>query len=126
MGKSRIKKFAGNFLFKMADKGYKKKKVEIVSSIEKEKKDTGKTTMEIIETFADSNNEDAYWIWLIYTLDMELKLDPENYEDPLFSGRCIGCEDVFTFTESDKERGEVECDNCGKTYSQEDMSTQAD
>lgn len=121
MGKDRIKKFAGNFLFRMAEKGYKKKKREIVDSIEKERNETDKTTMEIIETFAENNKEDAYWVWLIYNLDMGIELDTENYEDPIFSGRCMGCGEVFTFTENDKKEGNVKCVNCEKTYSRNDI-----
>lgn len=121
MGKDRIKKFAGSILFGKADKAYEKKKGEIVSYIEKEKKDSDKTTMEIIETFAEESQEEAYWIWLMYVLDMGLKLDEENYESAYFTGKCIGCENVFSFTEGDKEKGDVKCDACGKTYTQEDM-----
>ncbi len=121
MGKGRIKKFAGGFLFRMADKAYEKEKREIVGYIEKEKNDTDKTTLEIIETFAEDNDEEAYWLWLMYALDMGLKFDKENYENAYFTGKCIGCDNVFSFTEADKEKEDVGCDSCGRTYTQEDM-----
>jgi len=121
MGKSRIKKFAGNFLFRKVNKGFEKKKREINSYIKEEKEKNEKTLLEIIDTIADDHREDAYWIWLMYILDMNIDVDQKNYEDPTFSGTCTDCDDVFTFTERDKESGDVKCEECGRTYSQEDM-----
>ena len=121
MGKSRIKKFAGDLLFKKANKSFEKKKKEIVSYIEEEKKKNEKTLPDIIDTIAEDHREDAYWVWLMYILDMKIDVDQKNYEDPTFSGVCTGCDDVFTFTERDKESDDVKCEECGQTYHLEDM-----
>ena len=52
---------------------------------------------------------------------MKIDVDQKNYEEATFSGTCIGCDDVFTFTEKDKDSGDVKCEECGQTYSQEEI-----
>ncbi len=121
MGNNRLKKVTGNFLFKKANKSYEKRKSDVFSSIEEEKKSNEKTTLEIIENLADNKKEDTYWIWLMYVLDMELKIDKETYDNSYFSGKCTNCKNIFTFTEIEKEQEDVKCEGCGQTYTQNDM-----
>ncbi len=121
MGNNRLKKVAGNFLFKKANKSYEKRKADIIGHIEEEKKNTDKTELDIIYNIAKEKKEDAYWIWLMYVLDMELKIDEKTYENSYFSGKCNDCKNIFTFTEMQKEKEDVKCEGCGKTYSENDM-----
>ncbi len=121
MSKKGLKNFPGEFLFKKANKAYEKKKAQIIAYIEEEKKNSDKSTLEIIDNIAKKDKEDSYWIWLIYVLDLELKIDEKTYENSYFSGRCIDCKHIFTFTETQKDREEVKCDNCQRTYTPDDM-----
>jgi len=57
----------------------------------------------------------------MYVLDMELKIDEKTYENSYFSGKCTDCKNIFTFTETQKDKENVKCEGCGQTYTQEDM-----
>ena len=127
------------YFFKKARKDFEKGKREIIQGIEDEKGKSGKSTLEIIDTFADENKEDKYWLWLMYTIDLNMegkkekikekkRFSNEKYVERFshFSGTCKKCDNEFTFSEEDKDRGNIECDECGQTYKESDMTSSAE
>lgn len=121
MARNRLHELTGNFLFKKANKSYEKRKDDIIKMIDKER-EAGRDLEDIIDSMALKKKEDTYWIWLMYVLDMKLELDDDNFESCHFSGKCIKCKNIFKFTETDKDKEKVKCENCGKTYTREDMT----
>jgi len=141
LGKSleNMMKTQEQYFFKKARKDFEKGKKEIIQGIEDEKGKSGKSTLEVIDTLADENKEDKYWLWLMYTIDLNMegkkekikekkRFSNEKYVERFshFSGTCKKCDNEFTFSEEDKDRGDVECDECGQTYKESDMSSMAE
>ncbi len=119
--------------FKKAIKDFERGKRDIIQGIDDEKYRSGRSTLEIIRSFTD-NDEDTYWLWLMYTINLKINgkkgsvkkrrsfFDVKRTERfSHFSGKCALCDKEITFTDEEQRKGDIKCHNCGQTYSEDDM-----